>query len=920
MIRFLLSMFHKSKTEKHFSVLGFQQLFRCALILLMILFVQQASAQQLDTWLTADRAINVNPIPVGSVHLFTPYAPADGTPVNIWYDFIDFTPQDGVPHPNPVDYPLASPAGFDYPFGTNGIDFLSPTGSQAGIPTLRRDIFNFNPAVEFDGSGNGEALHFRSNSRNEVAVFIVFQGAGAGNNAEEQRLLFGGDIDVHPNSLSNLSLGVSAGNRFSVGRTWDSDGGGYFQSGSIDLQQRPTIATFVRDIVEPLGSEQEQLETWVNGLPDINITRNHATSESELFIYNRLGKHFNSNDSNRNFTGYIAEVLLLDTPAEINMANAIERTQSYLAIKYGITLNEIGGLGSINGNNSFYYLAADGSVIWDWDINSPYNYDIAGIGKDRFDDIDNTPGPYDPTDSYLDIKYRYNLYQRISKSINPEAIVTVSTNSNFTSDNLDDTRTAIDTGPSSFSTRHNYLIWGNDRASILSTNAELPDGGTTVTERISREWKVQMSRSSLADDPIQGVSVRVELSGSDIPLTDPCALHLMIDTDGDGDFTTGLITYIPATSIIGTDAFFDNVDFEDRDVFTIGFGDFTDPTATNPDPITVCDSAPAPNPNDVDDEDDNCAVDMVVHIDDVSDGNTNPETITRTYRITDTSGNFIDVEQIILVYTTPDVDDIANVISCGSYQLPEITGSNLTGNESYYDTPGGPSGGGTSYAENDVINSDITLYIYDETGSTPNCYDEESFTITINPTPAAPAAIDQSFCDTPTPTGDDLVPDINLAAITWYSDPALTTKVLATDALSAQTYYVTQTQGGCESVPTAIIVTIDAAVVADDPADVANCGPYELPPLTNGNYFDAPNGGGNALSAGDFVNASTTLYVFSPANGSCPAVDNSFDITIDAAVVADDPADVANCGPYELPPLTNGNYFDAPNGGGNALS
>ncbi|MEQ5792369.1 T9SS type B sorting domain-containing protein, partial [Muricauda sp. NFXS6] len=58
------------------------------------------------------------------------------------------------------------------------------------------------------------------------------------------------------------------------------------------------------------------------------------------------------------------------------------------------------------------------------------------------------------------------------------------------------------------------------------------------------------------------------------------------------------------------------------------------------------------------------------------------------------------------------------------------------------------------------------------------------------------------------------------------------------------------------------------------------CGPYELPPLTNGNYFDAPNGGGNALSAGDFVNASTTLYVFSPGQGSCPDVEESFEITI----------------------------------------
>ncbi|WP_375334177.1 hypothetical protein [Flagellimonas sp. C4] len=907
MTRFLHSSINKSNTENLLSVWVRERPVRFAIILFTIFFGQQVSAQQLDTWFTADRAINVNPIPVGSVHLFTPYAPADGTPVNIWYDFVDFTPQDGVPHPNPADYPSAPPVGFDYPFGTDGVDFLSPIGSRAGIPTLRRDIMNFNPAVEFDGSGNGEALHFRSNSRNEIAVFIVFQGAGAGNNAEEQRLLFGGDIDVHPNSLSNLSLGVSAGNRFSVGRTWDSDGGGYFQSGSIDLQQRPTIATFVRDIVEPLGSEQEQLETWVNGLPDINVTRNHPTSESELFVYNRLGKHFNSNDPNRNFTGYIAEVLLLDTPAEINLVDAIERTQSYLAIKYGITLNETGGLGSINGNTSFYYLAADGSIIWDWDINSPYNYDIAGIGKDRFDDIDNTPGPYNPTDSYFDIKYRYNLYQRISKSVNPEAIVTVSTNSNFATDNLDDTRTAIDTGPSSFSTRHNYLIWGNDRASILSTNAELPDGGATVTERISREWKVQMSRSSFADDPIQGVSVRVELSGSDIPLTDPCALHLMIDTDGDGDFTTGSITYIPATSIVGTDAFFDNVDFEDRDVFSIGYGDFEPPTASNPPTVTVCDTVPAPDPSIVTDEDDNCAVASVVHFADLSDLGTNPEIITRTYRITDTSGNFTDVQQTINVYTSPDAGTDAPIAIC-------------TGNGASTDlfaALGGADAGGT-WNDDDASGADLSDPTdVDFSAIGPGIYD---FTYTIPATGGCPAdaatvtvtITDQPLAGTDAPiaicTGNGASTDL-FAALggadaggTWNDDDASGADLSdPTDvdfsAIGPGIYDFTYTipaTGGCPADAATVTVTITDQPLAGTDAPIAICTGNgastdlfaALGGADAGGTWNDDDASGADLSDPtdvDFSAIGPGIYDFTytiPATGGCPADAATVTVTI----------------------------------------
>ena len=115
-------------------------------------------------------------------------------------------------------------------------------------------------------------------------------------------------------------------------------------------------------------------------------------------------------------------------------------------------------------------------------------------------------------------------------------------------------------------------------------------------------------------------------------------------------------------------------------------------------------------------------------------------------------------------------------------------------------------------------------------------------------------------------------------------------------------------------------LNITPVPLADAPADVESCDSYILPALANGNYFDAPNGGGNALSAGDNITATTTIYVFSPGTGSCPDVENSFTVTINNTPLADAPADVESCDSYILPALANGNYFDAPNGGGNALS
>ncbi|MER3373010.1 MAG: hypothetical protein RIM83_00070, partial [Allomuricauda sp.] len=676
-VRFYLSL------NKTLSILG---------LLIILLHSTSTIGQQVDTWFRAGKGINspTNGIGLSNPNPITTLG-QDGDQVTAWYDIVYYSEQNAVPHPDPLDYSLPYPDGFDYPFPNSGANplYLEPIGSIPGLPTVRRnatDNINFNPVVNFDGSGDGQALHFRSNSRGDVTVFVVFKALGAGNSTETQRLLFGGDVDQHHLSFNpddwttNLSLGIAQNNHFSVGRSWEGNGAGNFYEGSIDLLGEPAIGAFTREA----GVDSETFNTHVNGLADLSQMVNDPLADNDLFYFNKLGKHFNSNDPNRNLTGDIAEVILADFPMSDNLR---QRVESYLAIKYGITLNAAGQLGSITGNDTYNYLAADGTTIWT--VDPTYSFDIAGLGKDRYKDVLNS------------LSLRYDLDQRISKSVNTEAIVTMSTNSDFSTDNLDFTRTEIDaqiTGAID-PYEHNYLLWGNDHASLNVTNVELPNPNTTVTERISREWRIQKT-FSVGVNPIDNVSLRVDLSGSDIPLTDSCALYLMIDTDGDGDFTTGPITYINATSVIGTDVFFDNVTFEHQDVFTIGHGDLVPPTASNPTTIVVCDTVPAPDPNVVTDEADNCAVDTVEHIvGDVSDNNSNPETITRTYRVTDTSGNFIEVTHTIEVYTSPAADGPADVEACDSYQLPALT------NGSYFDAP---NGGGNALSAGDNITSTTT--------------------------------------------------------------------------------------------------------------------------------------------------------------------------------------------------------------------
>lgn len=134
---------------------------------------------------------------------------------------------------------------------------------------------------------------------------------------------------------------------------------------------------------------------------------------------------------------------------------------------------------------------------------------------------------------------------------------------------------------------------------------------------------------------------------------------------------------------------------------------------------------------------------------------------TGSYTITYTTPDPVCFDQAtydVTINPVPVIDPLADQTACGSYTLPAITGTDLTGNEAYYDAP---NGGGTQLNPGDVINTagTSTFYIYDETGTTPNCFDEQTFDVTINIAPVLDPLNNQVACDSytlPAITGTNL--------------------------------------------------------------------------------------------------------------------------------------------------------------------
>ncbi|MFT3795521.1 choice-of-anchor L domain-containing protein [Flavobacterium sp.] len=257
----------------------------------------------------------------------------------------------------------------------------------------------------------------------------------------------------------------------------------------------------------------------------------------------------------------------------------------------------------------------------------------------------------------------------------------------------------------------------------------------------------------------------------------------------------------------------------------------------------------------------------------------------------------------------PLIDHLEDVTVCDSYTLPVITRG------TYYT---GPEQSGTELAAGDIIASTQTIYIFKR--STPTCYNEDSFTVTVNPKPAIDSRSDIDVCNSYTLTA--------LGVGNYFTGPGGTGTMLPAGTVINNTqdiyiYAVGTTEPACVAENHFTITVF--SIHADDPADVTACDSYTLPALTVGNYYSQPGGPaageGTLMHAGDVITTSKTIYVYTESGERINCTDeNSFNITINNTPVIAPMSNQNACNSYTLPALPVGqSYYTGTNKTGTQL-
>ena len=276
---------------------------------------------------------------------------------------------------------------------------------------------------------------------------------------------------------------------------------------------------------------------------------------------------------------------------------------------------------------------------------------------------------------------------------------------------------------------------------------------------------------------------------------------------------------------------------------------------------------------------------------------------------------------------------MGDVMACDSFELPFLTGFNLSGSQAYYTNINGT---GQRLDLGDIIRSTSKLYLYDRNG---DCEAQDSFNITIFESPNAGLDDTINVCEGATV---DLSVYLNQADdggrfLDDSSSMALTDSLFDATGFDGQRLsfsYVVDASAPCSSDSATIFVNVVEEVEAGLDSTITVClgDTVDLRDLlrnadAGGSFSElVPSGG---LQGQRFVSglSGTGTFDFEYIIGDgvvCPEKRSSFQVTVQEGAAIDPISDTSACdyivlGAIAGPNTTTAGYYTMPNGSGNQL-
>jgi hypothetical protein len=267
------------------------------------------------------------------------------------------------------------------------------------------------------------------------------------------------------------------------------------------------------------GSTDDAFSLWNAGFSSASTTPSGQFKtiyrDGLQVATNNDGTNFSSDNSNLSigtdlldtnfFSGEIAEIMVFTS---VPSALEQQQIQSYLAIKYGITLDQTDNDATIDEGD--YILEDLTTVVWDESANSAYHNGVAGIGRDD--------GMF--------------LNQKQSTSKDADAIVTIGLGSIAGNNSLNS---------SSINANKSFLMWGHNGTTVDNVNTSSVSLLCENELQLDRVWKI------VETGTIGSVEVAVPQATLDLALTTPTSEVIVMKVADNASFTTN-VKHIPVTT------------------------------------------------------------------------------------------------------------------------------------------------------------------------------------------------------------------------------------------------------------------------------------------------------------------------------------------------------------------------------------